>query len=112
MDQDINGVDNSSDVSKSQSIDINTTNINNNVSHDYDSSSNEIRNIPPMDITPDNHFGSSNIATRVKTRNEKARRKTAHKQSQYFKARNLGNTLRLLLSPPHMNINPKGNKCI
>jgi hypothetical protein len=25
---------------------------------------------------------------------------------------NLKKTIRLLLSPPHMNINPKGNKCI
>ena len=45
-----------------------------------------------MDITPDNHFSSSNIATRVKARNESARRKTAHKQSQHLKTRNLGNT--------------------
>ena len=60
--------------------------------YDYDSSSNEIRNITPMDITPDNHFSSSNIAIRVKARNERARRKTAHKQSQHFKTQNLGNT--------------------
>ena len=80
LDQDINDIDNSSEVSESQSIDINTININNNVSHDYESSSNEIRNISPMDIIPDNHFSSSNIATRVKARNERARRKTAHKQ--------------------------------
>ena len=92
LDQDTSDIDNSSEVSESQSIDINSININNNVSHDYDSSSNEIRNIPPMDITPDNHYGSSNIATRVKARNERARRKTAHKQSQHFKTRNLGNT--------------------
>ena len=92
LDQDTSDIDNSSEVSESQSIDINTININNNVSHDYDSSSNEIRNIPPMDITPDNHFSSSNIATKVKARNERARRKTAHKQSQHFKTRNLGNT--------------------
>ena len=43
-------------------------------------------------IVQDNHFSSSNIATRVKARNERARRKTAHKQSQHFKTRNLGNT--------------------
>ena len=92
LDQDTSDIDNISEVSESQSIDINTININNNVSHDYDSSSNEIRNIPPMDITPDNHFSSSNIATRVKARNEKARRKIAHKQSQHFKTQNLGNT--------------------
>ena len=65
LDQDTSDIDNSSEVSESQSIDINTININNNVSHDYDSSSNEIRNIPPMDITPDNHSSSSNIAARV-----------------------------------------------
>ena len=92
LDQDTSDIDNSSEVSESQSIDIKSININNNVSHDYDSSSNEVRNIPPMDITPDNHFGSSNIATRVKARNEKARRKAAHKQSQHLKTRNLGNT--------------------
>ena len=92
LDQDTSDTDNSSEVNESQSIDINSININNNISHDYDSSSNEIRNIPPMDITSDNHFSSSNIATRVKARNERARRKTAHKQSQHFKTRNLGNT--------------------
>ena len=92
LDQDTSDIDNISEVSESQSIDINTININNNVSHDYESSSNEIRNISPMDIIPDNHFSSSNIATRVKARNERARRKTAHKQSQHFKTRNLGNT--------------------
>ena len=92
LDQDTSDIDNSSEVSESQSIDIKSININNNVSHDYKSSSNEIRNIPPMDTTPDNHFGSRNIATRVKARNEKARRKAAHKQSQHLKTRNLGNT--------------------
>ena len=35
---------------------------------------------------------SGNIATRVEARNEKARKKTAQKQSQHLKARNLGNT--------------------
>jgi hypothetical protein len=45
-----------------------------------------------MDIIPGNHFGASNIATRVKARNEKARRKAAHKQPQHLKTRNLGNT--------------------
>jgi hypothetical protein len=90
LDQDTSDIDNSSEVRESQSIDIKSININNNVSHDYDSSSNEIRNIPLLDITPDNHFGSSNIAIRVKARNEKARRKAAHKQSQHLKARNLG----------------------
>ena len=56
LDQDTSDIDNSSEVSESQSIDINSININNNVSHDYDSSSNKIRNIPPMDITPANHL--------------------------------------------------------
>ena len=63
-----------------------------------------------MDTTPDNHFGSSNIATRVKARDEKARRKAVHKQSQHLKTRDLGNTSSS--ESPHMNINPKGNKCI
>ena len=59
---------------------------------DCDSSSSEIHNIPPMDITSDNHLTSSNIATRVKTRNERARREMAYKQSQHFKTQHLGNT--------------------
>ena len=92
LDQDINDIDNSSEVSESQSIDINPININNNVSNDCDSSSNEIHNISPTDITPDNHFGSGNIATRVKARNEEAHKKTVHKKLQHFKAWNLGNT--------------------
>ena len=36
--------------------------------------------------------GSDNIETRVRARNEKARKKTVHKKSQHFTARNLGNT--------------------
>ena len=80
LDQDTLDIDNISEISELQSIDINTiniNNINNNVSYNCDSSSNEIHNISPMDITPDNHFSSSNIATRVKTRNERARREMA-----------------------------------
>ena len=37
LDQDTSDIDNISEVSESQSIDINTININNNVSHDYES---------------------------------------------------------------------------
>ena len=48
LDQDINDIDNSSVVSESQSIDINSININNNVSNDCESSSNEIHNISPI----------------------------------------------------------------
>ena len=88
----INSVDNSSGVNESQPININSINLNNHVSNDCESSSNEIHNISPTDTTTDKHFGSGNIATRVKARNEKARRMTAHKQSQHLKARNLGNT--------------------
>ena len=45
------------------------------------------------------HFDSGNIATRVKARNEKARRKTAHSNHNIWR---LGNeAIRLLLSPPH-----------
>ena len=40
---------------------------------------NSIHNISPTNTTSDNHFDSGNIATRVKARNEKARKKTAHK---------------------------------
>ena len=39
-----------------------------------------------------NRLDSSNIATRVKAKNEKACKNTVHKKSQHFKARNLGNT--------------------
>ena len=75
MDQDINNVDNSSDVSESQSIDINSINFNNHASNDCKSPS-----------------GSDNIATRVGARNEKARKKKVYKKSQHFMARNLDNT--------------------
>ena len=47
LDQDINDIDNSSEVSESQSIDINSININNNVSNDCDFSLNETHNIQP-----------------------------------------------------------------
>ena len=54
---------------------------------------------------------SDNIATRVRSKNEKARKNTVHKKSQHFKAQNLSNTyVRLLLSHSHMNITSKGNK--
>ena len=54
-------------------IDINSINFNNHASNDRES--------PP---------GFDNIATRVRARNEKARKKKAHKKSQL--ARNLDNT--------------------
>ena len=92
LDQDIFDTDNSGEISESKSIDINSIIINNNISNDCESPSNETHNISPIDTTSDKHFDSGNIATRVKARNEKARRKTAHKQSQHLKARNLGNT--------------------
>ena len=53
LDQDIYDIDNSSEVSESQSIDINLINISNNVTNDCDSSSNEIHNISPTNTTPD-----------------------------------------------------------
>ena len=70
MDQDINGVDNSSDVSESQSIDINSINLNNNASNDCDSSSIEIHNTSMLNTTLDNHLDSGNIATRVRAKNQ------------------------------------------
>jgi hypothetical protein len=77
LDQDINSVDNSSDVKKneSQPIDINSINLNNHASNDCGS---------PSD--------SDHIATRVRPRNEKAHKKKVHKKSQHFTARNLDNT--------------------
>ena len=64
--QDINGVDNSSDINKSQSIDINSINPNNHVSDNCESSSIEINNISLSNITTNNHLSSDNVATRVK----------------------------------------------
>jgi hypothetical protein len=73
LDHDINNVDNNSnDVNESQTIDINSINLNNHASNDCESPS-----------------GSGNIATRVRARNEKARKKKVHKKSQNFTARNL-----------------------
>ena len=92
LNQDIKGVDNSSDVSESQSIDINSININNHVSDDCESPSIEINNISLSNITLNYHLGSDNMATRVKARNDKARKKKVHKKSQHCKARNLANT--------------------
>ena len=64
-DQDTNKVDNNSDVNESQSIDINSINLNNHTSNDCES---------PSD--------SDNIATRVKAKYSKARQKKIHKKSQ------------------------------
>ena len=98
LDQDINDIDNSSVVSESQSIDINSIYLNNNVSNDCDSPSIEIHNTPMLNTTLDNHLDSGNIATRVRAKNEKARKNTVHKKSQHFNARNLSNTSSLSLS--------------
>jgi hypothetical protein len=69
-DQDIDSADNSSDVNESQSIDINSINLNNHASNDCESPS-----------------GSDNIATRVRAKNSKARQKKIHRKSQHFTAR-------------------------
>ena len=75
-------------------------------------------NTPMLNTTLDNHLDSGNIATRVRAKNEKARKNTVHKKSQHFNARNLGNTSSLSLSLSEslslvrMNINLKGNKFI
>ena len=45
-----------------------------------------------LNTTLDDHLDSGNIATRVRAKNEKARKNTVHKKSQHFNARNLGNT--------------------
>ena len=76
-DQDINEIDNSSEVSESQSIDIKSINLNNNVSNDCESLSNETHNISLSNTTSNNHLDSDNIANRVKAkgRNKKARNK-------------------------------------
>ena len=70
-DTDINDIDNSSVTSESQSIDINSRNLNNNVSNDCDSPSIEIHNTPMLNTTLDNHLDSGNISTRVRAKNEK-----------------------------------------
>ena len=43
-------------------------------------------------------YNSGNIATRVRAKNENARKNTVHKKSQHFNTRNLGNTSSLSLS--------------
>ena len=65
-DQDTNNVDNSSDFNESQSIDINSINLNNHAFNNRESPS-----------------GSNNIATRVRARNATARQK---KKSQEITA--------------------------
>ena len=97
-DADINDIDNSSVTSESQSIDINSRNLNNNVSNDCDSSSIEVHNTPMLNTTLNNYLDSGNIATRVRTSNEKTCKNTVHKKSQHFNTRNLGNTSSLSLS--------------
>ncbi len=73
-DQDTNNVDNNSDVNESQSIDINSINLNNHASNDCESPS-----------------GSDNIATRVKAKYSKARQKKIHKKSQKSNTRRRNN---------------------
>ena len=85
-------------TSESQSIDINSRNLKNNVSNDYDSPSIEVHNTPMLNTTLDNHLDSGNIGTRVRAKNEKARKNTVHKISQHFNARNLSDTSSLSLS--------------
>ena len=70
----INIVDNNSDVNESQSIDINSINLNNHTSNDCES---------PSD--------SDNIATRVKAKYSKARQKKIHKKSQKSNTRRRNN---------------------
>ena len=91
--QNINNVDNSSDISESQSIDINSINFNNHVCNDCESVS-----------------GSENIATRVRAKNAKARQKEIHKIHNILR---LGIEItRLFLSHFHTNINPKGSSLL
>ncbi len=85
MDQDIKSVDNSSEVSESQSIGINLINFNNhNNSDDCESHSIEINHISLSNTILNIQVGPDNIVTRVKARNEKARKKKIHKKSQHF----------------------------
>ena len=63
LDQDINSVDNNSDVNESQPIVINSINFNNHACNNCESPS-----------------GSDNIATRVRARNEKARKQEESSQ--------------------------------
>jgi hypothetical protein len=72
--QDTNKVDNNSDVNESQSIDINSINLNNHASNDCES---------PSD--------SDNIAARVKAKYSKARQKKIHKKSQKSNTRRRNN---------------------
>ena len=73
--QDINDTDNSSELSESQSIDIKSINLNNNVSNDRDSLSNEIHNISFSNTSSNNHSNPNSIATKLKARGKKARKK-------------------------------------
>jgi hypothetical protein len=89
-DQGTNIVDNNSDVNESQSIGINSINLNNHASNDCESPS-----------------GSGNIATRVKAKYSKARQKKIHNILQ------LGiEPTSLLLSHFHLNINHEGTSLV
>ena len=50
--------------------------------NDCGSPSIETHNISMSNITLNNHLDSSNIAARVKTKNEKARKKTVHSSQE------------------------------
>ena len=71
-----------------RNIVINSTNINKHVLEDCESQSIEINHISLPNITSNNHLNSYNIATIVKTRNEKARKKKIHKKSRVIGTRN------------------------
>ena len=91
--QDTNIIDNSSDFNESQSIDINSINLNNHASNNRESPS-----------------GSDNIATRVRARNAIARQKKFTRNHSIVQ---LGiETTRLLLSHFHMNINFEGTSLL
>ena len=88
-DTDTNDIDNNSVTSESQSIDINLRTSPNNVSNDCDSPSIEVHNTPMLNTTLDNHLDSGNIATRVRAKNEKARKNIVHETSQHFNTLNI-----------------------
>ena len=73
-DQDIDSADNNSDVNESQSININSINLNNHASNDCESPS-----------------GSDSIGARVRAKNSKVQKKI-HRKSQHFTAWNRTNT--------------------
>ena len=85
-------------------MDMNSINLNNNISNDFDFPSIEIHNIPMSNTTLNNHLDSGIIATRVKAKNEKARKNTVHKKSQHFNTSSLSLSLSESLSSTRINI--------